>query len=434
MIFGYHPLLLAASIFALGKADTANILLNHIRSSPPLTLFGGEKPFEFTKVDYGNDHPFERHRRRLADEEDLTLDSTTLEYAGRDEARPIRIKFVTDLLKGVSAYDQYLMGVIKTLVSLSRPNIFVCCTTATNLVRTDSTTCPARWAKHLSLYPVQGKINFGNDVCQGLYINDNIPSSILEQGVSDADLVVIVSNKFEFTASDGEVLPICGAALAVAGACVLDQFDRPVVGLMNFCFDNILLPVEPVGSLLATEPIVPFRTEVLQKDLEATIAIAVHELGHVLGFLSNLFPFFRNPATGEPLTPRPLVFTNITCAAGSQPVFGASENVVRRVAAADGEFHYNLVTPRVRTVARNLLNCQSLAGARLENQPSGGPCLASHWDERLFFTEVMATTASSVDDILTPLTLALMEDTGWYKVSYDVLRLHRLVWVRDVTL
>ena len=123
MIFGYHPLLLAASIFALGKADTANILLNHIRSSPPLTLFGGEKPFEFTKVDYGNDHPFERHRRRLADEEDLTLDSTTLEYAGRDEARPIRIKFVTDLLKGVSAYDQYLMDIIKTHVSLSRPNI-----------------------------------------------------------------------------------------------------------------------------------------------------------------------------------------------------------------------------------------------------------------------------------------------------------------------
>eukprot|EP00957_Ditylum_brightwellii_P035242 2672707-Ditylum_brightwellii.AAC.1 len=71
-------------------------------------------------------------------------------------------------------------------------------------------------------------------------------------------------------------------------------------------------------------------------------------------------------------------------------------------------------------VVRNHFNCQTLKGAKLENQPTSiDSCSGSHWDERLFFSEIMGPIFSGLTDILSPLTLAVMEDTGWYEVSYE---------------
>ena len=71
-------------------------------------------------------------------------------------------------------------------------------------------------------------------------------------------------------------------------------------------------------------------------------------------------------------------------------------------------------------VVRNHFNCQSLTGARLENRPtSTDSCTGSHWDERLFLSELMGPIFSGYTDALSPLTLAILEDSGWYKVSYE---------------
>jgi hypothetical protein len=47
--------------------------------------------------------------------------------------------------------------------------------------------------------------------------------------------------------------------------------------------------------------------------------------------------------------------------------------------------------------------------------------LNSHFDERLFYSELMGPIASEFgkSDILSPLTLALLDDSGWYQVNYD---------------
>lgn len=132
------------------------------------------------------------------------------------------------------------------------------------------------------------------------------------------------------------------------------------------------------------------------------------------------FRYFRNPETGEPLTPRPFVATDVQCVDGSiQNLIWPASNTVETRQSSDGRYYHEVVTPRVTQVARNHFDCQSMTGARLENQPEAFNCTGSHWDERLYLSELMGPIFSGYSDVLSPLTLALLEDSGWYKVTYQ---------------
>jgi len=81
---------------------------------------------------------------------------------------------------------------------------------------------------------------------------------------------------------------------------------------------------------------------------------------------------------------------------------------------AQGNRYASIVTEKVRTIARNQFDCQSLDGAQLENQPTRAEsCTGDHWDERLFYPEALSGVISPTANILSSLTLALMEDSGW---------------------
>ena len=72
-----------------------------------------------------------------------------------------------------------------------------------------------------------------------------------------------------------------------------------------------------------------------------------------------------------------------------------------------------MITPKVVAVARDLLGCSTLVGPELENQPTtSGSCFGSHWEQRLFTQEMMASTASH-NSFMSALTLAALEDSGW---------------------
>jgi hypothetical protein len=83
-----------------------------------------------------------------------------------------------------------------------------------------------------------------------------------------------------------------------------------------------------------------------------------------------------------------------------------------------------VVTPKVQTVSRNQFNCQSMRGAPLENQVSEGICFGDHWDQRYFHQEMFSAgspsdSASYNNFFVSPLTLALLEDSGWYKANFN---------------
>lgn len=77
-----------------------------------------------------------------------------------------------------------------------------------------------------------------------------------------------------------------------------------------------------------------------------------------------------------------------------------------------------MVTPRVKEEAQKHFSCSTLEGAELENQGGEGTELA-HWEKRLFGNEGMAGIFTQ-NSVFSRLTLALMEDTGWYQVNYDM--------------
>jgi Leishmanolysin len=76
-------------------------------------------------------------------------------------------------------------------------------------------------------------------------------------------------------------------------------------------------------------------------------------------------------------------------------------------------------TPKVTQVARDFFNCPSLQGLELENQDSGCPMPGSHWEQRILQTEIMQPVVTTGKIHVSPMTLALFEDSGWYSADYS---------------
>jgi leishmanolysin-like peptidase len=146
----------------------------------------------------------------------------------------------------------------------------------------------------------------------------------------------------------------------------------------------------------------------------------IHEAAHVLGHSSNSYAFYWDSETAVPRTTRPFVSTEVTCTDDVQRTLVIpSEDTMKFATANNGQRYAMIVTPKVRAIARNQFDCQSLEGAKLENQPSGTEsCTGDHWDEHDYYPEALSGVISPTTNVLSHLTLALMEDSGWYRANY----------------
>ena len=77
---------------------------------------------------------------------------------------------------------------------------------------------------------------------------------------------------------------------------------------------------------------------------------------------------------------------------------------------------------------RRHYGCDTLTGAELEDQGEEGTAL-THWEKRLFENEAMTGTHTQ-NPIYSRITMALMEDTGWYLPNYDMA--DELKWGRNL--
>mmetsp|Transcript_33137 Transcript_33137/g.76426 ORF Transcript_33137/g.76426 Transcript_33137/m.76426 type:complete len:502 (-) Transcript_33137:221-1726(-) len=159
-----------------------------------------------------------------------------------------------------------------------------------------------------------------------------------------------------------------------------------------------------------------------QEVIDDNVDVAIHEAAHVLGMSSNSFRFFRDKITGEALTDRPITPSSVTCVDGVERTVYLPSNKVLKFSTNkyNGKRTATIVTDLVTTVTRNQFDCDDLAGANLENQPTGsGSCTGDHWDERQFYPEALSGVISTTQNTLSPLTLALFEDSGWYQANYS---------------
>lgn len=247
------------------------------------------------------------------------------------------------------------------------------------------------------------------------------------KGVTDTQLLLYVSAKQTHR---------CGREQTVAYAahCAQDsKTDRPVAGHANLCPNSISADSKDINSLIAT---------------------VKHELTHVLGFSVSLFAYYRDQ-DGKPLTDRRKwaqtnqpqqqnAMNNNNTKIGTNhlpkdpktgyPIW--SDRIVKKVirrgwvsgrGQIDKEVHL-LVTPTVVREVRAHFNCSTLEGAELEDQGHDGTSM-THWEKRLFENEAMTGTHTH-RSVYSRLTLAALQDTGWYVANFSVAE--RLYWGKDL--
>ena len=120
------------------------------------------------------------------------------------------------------------------------------------------------------------------------------------------------------------------------------------------------------------------------KSKEYFQSIIIHEFTHILGFLESYFNdlHFIYNKTDE---------------------FG----VVR----------YYIKSPKVLEVAKKYFDCQDIYGVELE-ESGGSGTVASHWEARILLGDYMNGVVYPEEQVISEFTLALLEDTGYYKPNY----------------
>ncbi|XP_077584144.1 leishmanolysin-like peptidase isoform X2 [Stigmatopora nigra] len=191
--------------------------------------------------------------------------------------------------------------------------------------------------------------------------------------------------------------------VAYAAYCQLESvLDRPIAGYANLC-----------PAMISSEP----------QEFDGMLSTVKHEIIHALGFSAGLFAFYRDD-DGKPLTPR--FSSGLPAFNESQGLYQWSEAVIKRVnrlwdirggLMVRHEVHV-VVTPRVVEEAREHFKCPILEGMELENQGGRGTEL-NHWEKRLLENEAM-TGSHTQNRVFSRMTLAIMEDTGWYRVNYSL--------------
>ncbi|XP_041482025.1 uncharacterized protein LOC121429156 isoform X5 [Lytechinus variegatus] len=213
-----------------------------------------------------------------------------------------------------------------------------------------------------------------------------------------------------FTLFVGSINTSCDSGtIAYASACYLDDVsDRPIAGFMNIC---------PLG---------------LQLVRERLLSVIQHEIFHALGFSHGLYAFFRDK-DGEPLTPRES--NGLPPFNSDTGVYQWSDQVIKELSISwespGGTAQravQALVTPNIVREARAHFGCPTLAGLEIEDGGGAGTAL-SHFEKRILATESMNGYLAPVS-AFSRMTLALLEDTGWYIPDYD--QADRLNWGKDL--
>ena len=183
---------------------------------------------------------------------------------------------------------------------------------------------------------------------------ENIPNVLNK--IIEADIVLVPNI----------VTHLSESTLASATHITQDQTGRPILGVINLRHD--------------------YNSTV--KNFEKYfLMVLCHELTHVLVFKTSLFDSF--------------------------PKANNEESIIKRV--NNRSF---IASPKVLEVARKHFNCydEDFIGVELELQ-GGSVNAENHWEASMMLGDYMIA-AAFLENYISDITLALFEDSGWYKVNY----------------
>lgn len=118
---------------------------------------------------------------------------------------------------------------------------------------------------------------------------------------------------------------------------------------------------------------------------EYFIMLLLHEITHILVFDNFLYDYY--------------IYRNITT---TKIINGVNRTFI--------------TTPKVKNIASQHFNCSDIIGVELENHGGSGSA-GSHWEGRVMLGDYMISTDYH-EIVISDITLALFEDSGWYEVNY----------------
>lgn len=241
----------------------------NLTSPPTLTL------------NYGDRHPWEQQQQQNRElglgeffapptqsSSSSSSSSTTTTVSTSSTYQPIRMHFLTDSIQALMGRDKTVDSKIKYILNTVLPQV------------------SRVWSSHLRVVPNMSPIPIDSSVCFGMF-NGQLPVSVLNNGVSDADLVIISSMANSSTTSDGTVIDFCSSGvLAVASFCSTDQYDRPTIGFINFCPPTSTTSSSSNSlSTSASKTGGRRRTQISAVSQQDVTLVAIHEVAHVLGMV-----------------------------------------------------------------------------------------------------------------------------------------------------
>ena len=114
-------------------------------------------------------------------------------------------------------------------------------------------------------------------------------------------------------------------------------------------------------------------------------SIIIHEFTHILGFSKYYFTTYMNN------------------------IFNKTDDY--------GIQRFFINSTRVLQVAKKYFNCSDIDGVELE-ESGGSGTVGSHWEARILLGEYMNGVIYPEEQVISEFTLALLEDTGYYKANY----------------
>ena len=281
----------------------------------------------------------------------------------------------------------------------------------------------------------------------------NFPAHLTGKGLRDTDLVAIIDMSTDFSEDS--------STLMATQTCQYDVIGRPQAGRIQI--RNSWLSGQ---WKMADQPV--RENEIIE--------VLLHEFIHLLGFNSVAFAKFRRSGgPGARYPPGEVSTIMYTCELDSvtkkpivewdvDPTFvegleeftyfhtfypGILEAIDarglkssecrcpldpgRKYTYEDIEYcimHPNhcaiaIVTEKVVEKTREYFGCSSAKGMEIENGRDSRSCRLvlndMHWKKRLVLGELMNYETHIRFNFLSPMTLALLEDSGWYKVDYSVI-------------
>ena len=204
------------------------------------------------------------------------------------------------------------------------------------------------------------KIKFSDTEIAKLGLNSNdLDQNLLSTGNGiDADLIIIP----KFIEND--------SIIALGSPLIFDiKTKRPIGAILSI---NKNLPQKPNNEYYLD-------------------SIILHQFTHILGFLYELFNNF------------PGGITNVI----------KTENEKR----TNKEKKF-IKTPKVIEYAKKYFNCNSITGVELEDGEGYDGYQHSHWEARILLGEYMISEIYTPEQAISGFTLALLEDSQWYKANY----------------